>query len=383
MAYRSMNCDDVLLLSQNLISCPSVSPDDAGCQDILMGCLSRVGFQCLPLCYGNVKNFWATHGHQPPYVCLAGHTDVVPTGDLSSWRFPPFDPTVCDGYLYGRGACDMKTGLAALVVAAQRFVTRYPNHPGTICFIVTSDEEKDSIDGSARVVEWLKDNRIHLDFCIIGEPVSQEILGDNIKNGARGSLTFHFSVRGRQGHVSYDNADNAIHNVIPFLKNLIAHSWDEGDRHFQKTALHITNMSSGVGANNVVPGQCSVSLNIRYCPIHSEEFLKESIEKMLLENNVPCISSEWISGSVPFYSKAGYLSDVLSRQCHAILGCQPSVTTLGGNSDGRFIVDVCSEVIEFGAIRTGAHQVDESIFIADIEKLVDVYYATLVELLIR
>ncbi|CUT17577.1 MULTISPECIES: succinyl-diaminopimelate desuccinylase [Candidatus Ichthyocystis] len=375
--------NDVIELSKKLIACPSVSPVDAGCQDIIVSRLEESGFLCKQLNYEDVNNFWATHGNGPPYVCLAGHTDVVPVGSPSSWRFDPFDPVVCNGYLYGRGACDMKTGLAALVVAAEDFVSKFPNHPGTICFLVTSDEESCAINGTARVVDWLRTNGITIDFCIVGEPVSLVRVGDQIKNGARGSLTLHFTVSGKQGHVSYDDADNSCHNALPFLTNLVSHQWDCGNDNFQKTSLQITNIMSGVGADNVVPGECSVSVNLRYCPSHSESEIKSTIENMMNDSNVSFISRKWVSGAAPFYSPSGYLSEVISSQAAAITGLCPTVSTKGGSSDGRFIAEICTEVVEFGALGGMAHQIDECICIDDLNVLVKIYHGTIGKLLSR
>ncbi|WP_092402054.1 MULTISPECIES: succinyl-diaminopimelate desuccinylase [Candidatus Ichthyocystis] len=371
----------VLELSKELIACPSVSPEDAGCQDIIISRLEKSGFFCRRLNYGNVKNFWATHGKGSPCICFAGHTDVVPVGLFSEWSYPPFDPVVSNGYLYGRGACDMKTGLAALVVAAEDFVTEFPDHSGTICFLVTSDEESYAIDGTAKVVKWLKEQNVEIDFCLVGEPVSLSRIGDRIKNGARGSLSCNFTVSGTQGHVSYENANNACHNALAFLTNLVSHHWDCGNNNFQKTSLQITNIKAGVGVDNVVPGSCYVAINIRYCPDHHESDLKAEIDQIILDTRVTLSNKKWVSGAIPFYSNTGYMSEVLSKQTELITGYRPVVNTKGGASDGRFIVDICREVVEFGVVGDTAHQVDERVLVSDVDILVGIYRGVLDELL--
>jgi succinyl-diaminopimelate desuccinylase len=373
----------VLDLTKTLISRNSVTPDDAGCQALLIERLQACGFVCEVMQFGAVSNLWATHGASAarPILAFAGHTDVVPTGPLEAWHSPPFSPTERDGRLYGRGAADMKTSIAAFVTAAEEFVASHPNHPGTLALIITSDEEGPSTDGTCKVVEALAARHVRLDYCIVGEPTSVNTLGDMIKNGRRGTLSARLKVRGLQGHVAYPHlARNPIHEVAPALAKLVATRFDEGNRFYLPTSLQISNFNSGTGAGNVIPGHADVDFNLRFSTESSVESLKQRIESILDDAGLD-YEIKWLLGGMPFLTSPGVLSDALSQAISAETGTVTELSTTGGTSDGRFIANICDQVIEFGPPNASIHQIDENVELRFIEPLKQIYQRTIATLL--
>ena len=378
---------ETLHLLEALISRASVTPQDGGCQSLIAERLVPFGFQCEPMPFGpegaRVSNLWAAHrGQRPgPTIVLAGHTDVVPTGPLEQWRSDPFVPTHRDGLLYGRGTADMKTSVAAMVVASEEFARAHPHHAGTVALLLTSDEEGPAIDGTARVVRVLKDRGEQLDCCIVGEPTSVERLGDMIKNGRRGSLSGKLTVRGVQGHVAYPQlAQNPIHDLAPALAELAATVWDRGNAHFPATTFQVSNIHGGTGALNVIPGTLVVDFNFRFSTESTPETLIARVHAMLDRHGVT-YDLKWHQGGEPFLTTPGTLSEALSAAIRAECGVTPVLSTTGGTSDGRFIAKVCAQVVEFGPINASIHQIDEHTRVADIEPLKNVYRRTLEALL--
>jgi succinyl-diaminopimelate desuccinylase len=372
---------DTLALTQDLIARASVTPADEGCQDVLASRLERVGFRVERLRYGSVDNLWARHGGDGPVLCFAGHTDVVPTGPLEEWLSHPFTPTVRDGLLFGRGAADMKSGLAAMVTAVEAYLGARPGHRGAIAFLITSDEEGPSVDGTKRVVETLRERGERIDWCIVGEPSSEERLGDTIKIGRRGSLSGRLTVHGVQGHIAYPQlAVNPVHSFAPALAELVSRFWDQGDEHFQPTSFQISNLSAGTGAPNVIPGELKARFNLRYSPVQSLESLKNTVEQILTRHGVR-YTLEWYVSGEPFYTPPGALSQAVSDAVHTITGTSPALSTGGGTSDGRFIAPMGAQVVELGVINTSIHKVNESVRIEDIDRLHAMYLASLHNLL--
>jgi succinyl-diaminopimelate desuccinylase len=372
---------DTLALTQDLIARASVTPADEGCQEVLAGRLEPLGFQVERLRYGSVDNLWARHGADGPVLCFAGHTDVVPTGPLEEWLSHPFTPTVRDGLLFGRGAADMKSGLAAMVTAVEAYLGAHPEHRGTIAFLITSDEEGPSMDGTKRVVETLRERGERIDWCIVGEPSSEERLGDTIKIGRRGSLSGRLTVHGVQGHIAYPQlAVNPVHSFAPALAELVSRVWDQGDEHFQPTSFQISNLTAGTGAPNVIPGELKARFNLRYSPVQSLESLKHTVEQILTRHNVR-YTIEWYVSGEPFYTLPGVLSRAVSDAVRSITGASPALSTGGGTSDGRFIAPMGAQVVELGVINTSIHKVNESVRIEDIDRLHAMYLATLHNLL--
>jgi succinyl-diaminopimelate desuccinylase len=372
---------DTLGLTQDLIARASVTPADEGCQDVLASRLERVGFRVERLRYGNVDNLWARHGGDGPVLCFAGHTDVVPTGPLEEWQSHPFTPTVRDGLLFGRGAADMKSGLAAMVTAVEVYLGTRPAHRGAIAFLITSDEEGPSVDGTKRVVETLRERGERIDWCIVGEPSSEERLGDTIKIGRRGSLSGRLTVHGVQGHIAYPQlAVNPVHSFAPALAELVSRVWDQGDEHFQPTSFQISNLTAGTGAPNVIPGELKARFNLRYSPVQSLESLKNTVEQILTRHQVR-YTIEWYVSGEPFYTPPGVLSQAVSDAVHTITGTSPALSTGGGTSDGRFIAPMGAQVVELGVINTSIHKVNESVCIEDIDRLHAMYLASLHNLL--
>lgn len=376
-----------LRLAEQLIACPSVSPDDAGCQALIAERLSAAGFECVPLPHGpaggRVSNLWAVHrgGRTGPVVGLAGHTDVVPPGPPEAWTTPPFVPSHRDGRLYGRGAADMKTAVAAMVVAAEGFVAAQPTHAGAVALLITSDEESLAVDGTVRIVEWLQAQGQGLDACIVGEATSVERLGDMIKNGRRGSLSGRLVVRGVQGHVAYPQlARNPLHLLAPALAELVALRWDDGDAHFPPTTWQVSNLHAGTGARNVIPGEAVLEFNFRFSPASTPLSLRERVHMVLQRHGVDH-HIDWTLGAEPFLTEPGSLSAALSEAIEAECGLRPVLSTTGGTSDGRFIRRICPQVVEFGPVNASIHQVDEHVEVAAIEPLVSVYRGTLERLL--
>jgi succinyl-diaminopimelate desuccinylase len=370
-------------LSRELIARSSVTPDDAGCQSLLADRLAAAGFSVEPLAWGQVNNLWARRGTSGPLFCFAGHTDVVPTGPLDAWRTPPFEPSVVDGELVGRGACDMKCAIAAMVVACERFLARHPEPAGSIAFLLTSDEEGPAVDGSVRVVEHLRARGEHLDFCVIGEPTSVDAVGDMLKNGRRGSLSGRLVVKGKQGHIAYPHlAANPVHLLAPALAELTSTRWDDGNEDFQPTAWQVSNIHAGTGAGNIIPATVEIQFNFRFAPASTAASLRERLESILRRHGL-AFDLHWTLGGEPFHTGRGRLVDVAIESICAVTGRAPEVSTTGGTSDGRFIKDICGELIEFGARNATAHAVDERVSIETPALLAGIYEGMLERLLAR
>jgi len=378
---------DTLRLLEALIARPSVTPNDAGCQALIAERLARLGFACEAMPFGpeqfRVDNLWAVHGSglAGPTVVFAGHTDVVPTGPLKNWTSEPFVPSYRDGRLYGRGAADMKTSLAAMVVAAEEFVRARPAHPGRIAFLLTSDEEGPSVDGTLQVVRALHERGEALDCCIVGEPTSVEQLGDTIKNGRRGSLSGRLTVTGLQGHVAYPQlARNPVHLLAPALAELTRIEWDQGNAHFPPTSWQVSNIHSGTGATNVIPGELVLDFNFRYSTASTPEGLKARVAQVLDHHPLQW-RIDWTLGGEPFLTPAGSLVSALQSAIGDECGRRPELSTTGGTSDGRFIAKHCAQVVEFGPVNASIHQIDEHVQVASIEPLKNIYRRTLERLL--
>jgi succinyl-diaminopimelate desuccinylase len=372
---------DVLELTQALIARPSVSPSDGGCQDLLIERLEPCGFQVERLRFNNVDNFWARRGSTGPVLCFAGHTDVVPTGPLEEWMSDPFTPVLRDGLLYGRGAADMKSGLAAMSVGCEQFVAAHPSHPGTIAFLITSDEEGVSVDGTRRVVEVLQGRGERIDWCVVGEPSSEKQLGDTIKIGRRGSLSGRLTVHGIQGHVAYPQlADNPVHALAPALLELTTRVWDEGNEHFQPTTFQVSNLNAGTGAPNVIPGELKARFNIRFSTQQTVAGLQQTVESILNRHRVK-YTLEWFLSGNPFFTPPGTLSDAVSGAVRDVTGLTPALSTGGGTSDGRFIAPMGAEVVELGVVGASIHKVNEHVRVEDIPTLSRIY-TRVIELLL-
>ena len=369
-------------LARELISRSSVTPNDAGCQEVVRQRLSHVGFKAEPMRFGDVDNLWIRRGTTAPLVCFAGHTDVVPAGPLDQWLSDPFKPEVRDGVMYGRGAADMKSSIAAFVTAVERFVTEHPDHAGSIALLITSDEEGIATDGTVKVVEKLKARGEVLDYCIVGEPSSVDRLGDTMKNGRRGSLSGELLVRGVQGHIAYPQlARNPIHLFAPALAKLAAAEWDQGNEYFPPTTWQISNIHAGTGANNVIPGDLKVSFNFRFSSVSSVESLKHRVHTILDRYGFDYKLDWWLSGN-PFITPRGRLVDCLSRAVEGELGYRPELSTSGGTSDGRFIAQICPELVELGPINASIHKLNEHIALADLDALSRIYQRALADLLL-
>ncbi len=368
-------------LACELIARPSVTPDDSGCLELIAARLAPLGFSCERIDVGGVSNQWARRGKERPIVCFAGHTDVVPTGPLEAWHSPPFEPTVRDGLLYGRGAADMKSSLAAFVTAIERFVDQHPRHAGSIALLLTSDEEGVATHGTVKVVEALAARGERLDYCVVGEPTSVTTLGDMIKNGRRGSLSGKMRVKGQQGHVAYPHlARNPIHSLAPALAELAAIRWDEGNEFFPPTTWQVSNIHAGTGANNVIPGECELLFNFRFGSVTTAESLKARTCEVLDRHGVE-YDIDWHLSGKPFITGRGRLVAALSGAIGDALGISTELSTTGGTSDGRFIADICNEVVEFGPVNASIHKVDECVATDAIEPLSVVYERTLQALL--
>jgi succinyl-diaminopimelate desuccinylase len=377
-----------LALAEALIARRSVTPDDAGCQDLIAARLKALGFDCTPRPGGppeaRVSNLWALRrGAEAAgkLLVFAGHTDVVPSGPSEQWHSEPFQPTQREGRLYGRGAADMKTSLAAMVVAVEEFVAARPDHAGSIAFLLTSDEEGPAVDGSVAVCRWLADQGIALDYCIVGEPTSSERLGDTIKNGRRGSLSGRLAVRGVQGHIAYPHlARNPLHLAAPALAELVAIEWDRGNAYFPPTSWQMSNIHAGTGATNVIPGELVVDFNFRFSSESTPAALQARLEDVLRRHGLD-YEIEWTLGGEPFLTPAGALSEALTEAIAAHTGVAAELSTTGGTSDGRFIATICREVVEFGPVNASIHKIDECVDLAAIETLKDIYRATLERLI--
>lgn len=367
-------------LAIDLLSRPSVTPEDLGCQETMIARLEPLGFKIERMRFDNVDNFFARRGTEGPLLVFAGHTDVVPTGPLTQWHTPPFEPTIKDGMLYARGAADMKTSLAAFVTSIEEFVAEHPDHKGSIGLLVTSDEEDIAINGTVKVVEALKARGELIDYCIVGEPTSSKVVGDMIKNGRRGSLSGKLTVRGVQGHIAYPHlVKNPIHLVAPAIKDMVDTVWDEGNEYFPPTSWQISNMNSGTGATNVVPGEAEILFNFRFCTASTEENLKERVYAIFDKHDLD-YDIVW-EYSPPYITARGNLSDAISEAIQESYGVTPELSTTGGTSDGRFIADICKQVIEFGPLNATIHKLNECVAVADIEPLKETYKRTMKKLL--
>jgi succinyl-diaminopimelate desuccinylase len=370
-----------LELTQALLARPSVTPADAGCQDLIGGRLREAGFVIESLPYGEVANLWARRGRESPVFCFAGHTDVVPAGPREEWHSDPFTADIRAGLLYGRGAADMKSGLAAMVTAAVEFAAAQPDHKGSIAFLITSDEEGPSVDGTRRVVELLRARGERIDWCVVGEPSSETTIGDTIKVGRRGSLSGRLTVHGVQGHVAYPQfAENPVHALAPALAELALRQWDQGTEHFQPTTFQVSNISAGTGAPNVIPGELKARFNLRYSPVQSIAGLKLTVEDILRRHQVR-YTLEWYVSGEPFYTPPGLLCRAVGDAVAEVTGAQPKLSTGGGTSDGRFIAPLGAQIVELGVVSASIHKVNESVRVADIDALHRMYVNVLRKLL--
>ena len=370
-----------LELARELIARRSITPQDGGCQELLARRLDRAGFRCEPMRFGEVTNLWARRGAARPLVCFAGHTDVVPTGPLSEWHSDPFAPTVRDGKLYGRGAADMKSSIAAFVVAVEAFVREKPHHGGSIALLLTSDEEGPAVDGTVKVVEKLKARNELIDYCIVGEPSSVDWLGDTLKNGRRGSLSGKLTVRGVQGHVAYPQlVKNPIHLLAPALAELVRTEWDKGNNSFPPTSFQVSNIHAGTGAANVVPGTAVMDFNFRFSTESSDASLRGRVEQILKKQGFD-YAIEWVLGAKPFISRRGKLANTVVDAAKQHTGHNAELSTTGGTSDARFIIDICPEVIELGPVNASIHKLNEHIALEELELLPRIYLEVLRALL--
>lgn len=371
-----------LALTEELIALHSVTPADGGCQMKMAERLSPLGFQCETIASGDVTNLWARRGTAQPLLVFAGHTDVVPTGPLDRWSSDPFVPTHRDGKLYGRGAGDMKTSLAAMVVAVEEFVAAHPDHKGSLGFLITSDEEGPAVDGTVIVCNQLKARGEQLDYCIVGEPTSVKQIGDMIKNGRRGTMSGKLVIKGLQGHIAYPHlAKNPIHLAMPALAELAAIEWDKGNDYYLPTSWQMSNIHAGTGASNVIPGECIVDFNFRFATSSTVEGLQQRVHALLDKHGLD-YDLRWTIGGLPFLTPRGSLSDALSSAIKAETGIDTELSTTGGTSDGRFIAQICPQVIEFGPTNATIHKIDEHIWVSEIEPLKNIYRRTMENLLL-
>lgn len=368
-------------LACELIRRRSVTPLDEGCQQLMIERLEAQGFCVVRLPFGSVENFWAVHGNSGPTLCFAGHTDIVPTGPESDWQRPPFEPHIESGILYGRGAADMKGSLAAMVTGVENFLSEHPDHLGQIAFLITSDEEGIAVDGTVKVVEWLRQQDAMPDWCIVGEPSSSEQMGDVVKNGRRGSLGAELTVKGIQGHVAYPHlADNPIHRAAPALAELAAENWDSGNDFFPATSFQVSNIQGGTGATNVIPGSIHVVFNFRFSTEVTEQQLRERTEAILDKHNLD-YDIQWHLSGQPFLTAEGELVEATVDSIREVTGLHTELSTAGGTSDGRFIAPFGTQVVELGPVNATIHKVDECASVADIEQLSVVYQRILEKLL--
>jgi succinyl-diaminopimelate desuccinylase len=365
--------DPSIALLCDLIRRRSVTPDDAGCQTILAARLERLGFQCESMPFGEVENLWARRGESAPVLCFAGHTDVVPPGSEEDWESDPFEPSLRGGLLYGRGSADMKSGLAAMIIALERFLAEHPDHDGSLAMLITSDEEGRARDGTLKVIETLKGRDEHLDWCILGEPSSQSELGDVVRIGRRGSLSGMLTVRGTQGHVAYPQlADNPIQRFAPVLAELHSTEWDKGNEHFPPTSFQVVDISSGVGAPNVTPADLTARFNFRYSTVWNHESLKARVHEVFDAYDIK-YELDWHLSGEPFLTFPGKLTQVVSRVVREETGLDPELSTGGGTSDGRYISPAGADVIEFGPVNASIHKINEHVRLDDLPRLTTIY----------
>ncbi len=376
-----MSDNAVLSLLKDLVSRRSITPEDAGCQPLLISRLEKLGFICEVLVFEDTTNLWARRGTEKPLFCFAGHTDVVPTGPEEAWKCPPFQPTVIDGLLYGRGTADMKSGIAAFMVALEQFIEKHQDHNGSIALLITSDEEGPFINGTTRVIDTLEARNEKIDYCIVGEPSSTKHVGDTIKNGRRGSLTADLIVKGTQGHVAYPHlVENPIHSCTPALAELTRIQWDSGNEYFPPTSFQITNFNSGTGASNVVPGEAFIQCNFRYSTELTAEQIITRFES-ILEKHQLNYQLEWTYNGSPFITHPGSLTDAVSEAILEVNGLTTELSTSGGTSDARFIAPTGAQVVELGLSNATIHKVNECIKVEDLDELVEIYQLTLEKLL--
>jgi succinyl-diaminopimelate desuccinylase len=376
-----MTSSPVLEFTQNLIAQPSVTPEDANCQEMMITRLEAAGFNIERLNFGDVVNLWAVHGESGPILAFAGHTDVVPTGPIENWTSHPFEPEIRDGYLYGRGAADMKGSIAAMTIAAERFVTEHPNHSGRLAFLITSDEEGPAVDGTVKVIEHLQQQGEQITWCVVGEPSSTNKLGDVIKNGRRGSLNGELQIQGKQGHIAYPHlADNPIHGGCPALADLIAEHWDEGNDFFPATSFQISNINGGTGATNVIPGVLEVVFNFRYSTEVTQKQLQERTEA-ILDRHQLTYQLEWKLSGLPFLTEPGDLVGAAQRALTEVTGSEAQLSTSGGTSDGRFIAPSGAQVIELGPCNATIHQVNECVRVEELDQTAEIYQRIMANLL--
>ncbi|EOX3424443.1 succinyl-diaminopimelate desuccinylase [Vibrio paracholerae] len=376
-----MTDSPVLALAKDLISRQSVTPADAGCQDLMIERLKALGFEIESMVFEDTTNFWARRGTQSPLFVFAGHTDVVPAGPLAQWHTPPFEPTMIDGFLHGRGAADMKGSLACMIVAVERFIAEHPDHQGSIGFLITSDEEGPFINGTVRVVETLMARNELIDMCIVGEPSSTLAVGDVVKNGRRGSITGDLKVKGTQGHVAYPHlANNPVHKALPALAELAATQWDDGNAYFPPTSFQIPNLQAGTGASNVIPGEFDVQFNFRFSTELTDEEIKRRVHSVLDAHGLD-YDVKWTLSGQPFLTDTGELLAAVVAAVEEVNHQAPALLTTGGTSDGRFIAQMGAQVVELGPVNATIHKVNECVRIADLEKLTDMYQKTLNHLL--
>ena len=370
----------VVALTQDLISRPSVTPDDAGCQQLMAARLAAVGFNIEVMHFDDTLNMWARRGNGKPVFCFAGHTDVVPTGPVEQWHTPPFEPTIIGDTLYGRGAADMKGSLAAMIVATERFLQRYPTPKFDLAYLITSDEEGPFINGTKRVIETLEARNEKISWCIVGEPSSSQKAGDVVKNGRRGSLTGHLRVKGIQGHVAYPQlADNPVHKAAPALAELAAEQWDNGNAYFPATSFQIANINAGTGASNVIPGELKVMFNFRYSTQSSAEQLQQRVIALLDKHGLN-YDLDWTLNGLPFLTDSGSLVAATVKAIYQVQGFETRLETTGGTSDGRFIAPTGAQVVELGPCNATIHKINECVSVTDLEQLAKMYEAVLEQL---
>lgn len=363
----------VIELAKELIAIPSITPQDKGCQTILSHRLQKLGFDIQSLPFTDVSNFWARYGNTGPVFVFAGHTDVVPPGPLQQWTSNPFEPEIRNQKLYGRGAADMKSSLAAMVIASENFLKKCPKPKGSIAFLITSDEEGPAINGTVKVVEYLKQQSIKIDYCLVGEASSEHQLGDLIKIGRRGTLTGKLTIHGKQGHIAYPQlANNPIHKILPALIELTQTIWDQGNAQFPPTSFQISNIAAGTGADNVIPGHLDVNFNFRYCTENTAEKLQARVEAILQKHQLN-YQLNWRHGGLPFLTPAKELVTAAVRAIETVCQISPELSTIGGTSDGRFIATLGAQVVEIGPINASIHQIDEHVDIVELEQLVKIY----------